>query len=117
MIKLKNFYLLITAAIYGVPFFVFAQGTVEGVVITLQSIVQTFVPFLMVVAIAIFVYGVVKFIAAAGNEEKIKSAKSYIIYGILGLFVLVAFWGLVAVLVDTFGISEESAPIKPSFGF
>ena len=115
--NLRNFYLPILATILGTPLFVYAQGTVEGVILTLRSIVQTFVPFLMTLAIAIFVYGVVKFIAAAGDVQKIKEAKNYIVYGLLGLFVLVAFWGLVWVLAETFGISGASAPMSPVFDF
>ena len=65
----------------------------------------------MTLAIAVFVYGVVKFIAAAGDEQKIKDAKNYIVYGLLGLFVLVAFWGLVAILVTTFQLDASNPPI------
>ena len=109
---MKKFFLL-ALAVGLMPVVVGAQGDIRFYILILKNIVQFVISLLMTVAIAIFIYGVVLFIAAAGNEEKIKSAKGYIIYGILGLFVLVAFWGLVAVLSDTFGTVEESSPLQP----
>jgi len=86
-------------------------ATIQYVLSRASNIVSYITPFLMALAIAVFVYGVVKFITAAGDTEKIKEAKDYIIYGILGLFVLVAFWGLVAILVHTFGLDTANSTI------
>jgi len=40
-------------------------------------------------------------------QEKKTEGKSHIIYGIIGLFVIVAVWGLVAIIVKTFGVSTS----------
>ena len=88
-------------------------ATVQSVFLTLTDIVNIVSPVLMSVAVAVFLYGVVKYIIAAGDADKEKTARGYIIYGIIGLFVMVAFWGLVTVLSDTFGIDEGAQPITP----
>jgi cell division protein FtsW (lipid II flippase) len=65
---------------------------------------QVLIPFLTLMALAYTVYAVVGYIqsnAEGGkdNEEK----KKQIIWGIIGLFVIVSIWGLVAVVGNTFG--------------
>lgn len=115
MAKKAKFVLLTSAVALVFPSIVFAQGwgaTIEYVLTVLKDIVGSYaIPLLMTIAIAVFVYGVVKYIAAAGDTEKMKEAKGYIIYGILGLFVLVAFWGLITAVVYTFGLQNSNPPI------
>ncbi len=96
------------------PLFALAEvGTVGGIVATLRSIFNTIVPLLMVVAMSAFLWGIVKYIMAAGDEEKRKDAKGIIIYGILGMFVLVAFWGIILIVTSTFGISTGGTITPP----
>lgn len=61
------------------------------------------IPFLGVVAFFFFVWGVARFIKASGNEKEIKESKNLLIWGVVGLFVLVTIWGLVAFLKSEFG--------------
>ena len=78
---------------------------IQSILRTIRSIVDTIVPLLMVIAVAVFLWGIVKYITSAGDEEKRKAAQGYIIYGLIGLFIMVAFWGLIRVVTGTFGIS------------
>jgi hypothetical protein len=73
---------------------------------------KTVIPFFITLAIAVFIYGVVKFIMNAENEEERKKGKNFMIYGIISLFVIVSIWGLVNILVNTFGLSK-TAPDLP----
>lgn len=100
------------------PLLVSAQGTtIQNILTTVHNIVDIFIPLLMTIAIAVFLYGIVLYISSGGDAEKEKTARGYIIYGIIGLFVLVAFWGLVTVLANTFGISSGVTPITPQTTF
>jgi len=69
----------------------------------------------MVIAIAviIFLWGVVSYITAGADEEKRATARSLMIYGIIGLFVMVSVWGLVAVLGRTFNVGQGGTPLTP----
>lgn len=98
------------------PFVAFAAD-ITSIITAIQGIVELFIPLLMTIAIALFLYGVVKYITAGGDPEKEKSARGYLIYGIIGLFVLVAFWGIVTVLTSTLGITEGTSPITPTTAF
>lgn len=87
------------------------------------DILKSVIEFLWVLAFAVFIWGIVRFIAAAGNPEKRKSAKDFIVYGLVGVFVLLSFMGLIQIVKNTIfdGSSGEkfqvpSAPSAPSGG-
>ncbi len=54
--------------------------------------------FLFAVAVAIFIWGIVRFIAAADNEEAREIGKKHLVWGIVGLFIMFAVWGIIAVI-------------------
>lgn len=93
------------------PFWALAQstavsGTGLGNLLSLTlSIINALLPVLLALASIIFIWGVVTYITAAGDEEKRKKGQQRIIYGLIGLFVLVAFWGIVNVAVTTLGLN------------
>lgn len=117
MQRLRKIYPLMPFVAGLTPLLVSAQGTIGGILTTIHNIVNVFIPLLMTIAIAVFLYGIVLYISSGGDAEKEKTARGYIIYGIIGLFVLVAFWGLVTVLANTFGISSGTSPITPQTTF
>ena len=69
----------------------------------------------MIVATVVFLWGVIRFITAGGDEDKIREGRSLIIWGLIGLFVMVAVWGIVEILGQTLGIEEETIPEGPQF--
>src|SRR3989344_4926249 len=73
------------------------------------------IPFLGAVAFLVFVWGVARFIRSAGSEKEIKDSKNLITWGIIGLFVLVAIWGIVAFMQGEFGFGDQ--PFIPQINF
>jgi hypothetical protein len=55
--------------------------------------------------IIVFLYGVLKFIAKGGNQEDRRDGINFMIYGIIGIAVMVSVWGLVKFVTNTFGMS------------
>jgi hypothetical protein len=51
-----------------------------------------------------FLWGVIQYITAGADEEKRAGARNYMIYGIIGLFVLVSVWALVFWLGSILGL-------------
>ena len=70
------------------------------------------IPLVLALALVYFLWGVFQFIMAGDNEEKKKVGKERMIWGIIALFVMVAVWGLVNILINTF--FTESALKKPN---
>ena len=90
-------------------------ATIGTIVDDIRRIFDTLIPLLMVVALAVFLWGVVKFILSGGDEEKRKSAKHLIVYGLIGLFVMIAVWGIITVVADTFGVTKGGTIEIPTF--
>lgn len=65
-------------------------------------LIDSVMPMLVALAVAAFVYGIIKYFLNPDNEEKRKSGKGYMFWGIITLFVMVSIWGLVGILSGTF---------------
>lgn len=108
MQKIKKY---IPVALAFTPFLAMAAD-VNSLIKTIMDILNVVVPLLIAVAVVVFLWGVVQYITAAGDEEKRKSGRQTMIWGIVGLFVMVAVWGLVNILISTFGL-DTSVPVVP----
>jgi flagellar biogenesis protein FliO len=75
------------------------------------------IPFLGAVAFLVFVWGVARFIKSAGSEKEIKDSKNLLIWGIIGLFILVTIWGIMAFLQSEFGFGTGATPVIPQIKF
>ncbi len=67
-----------------------------------QSLMNLIIRVLVGFAVLWIVIGVIKFMMADGEDQQ-KKAKSTILYGVLGLFVITTIWGLVGILRRTVG--------------
>lgn len=63
---------------------------------------------LMAVAILVFVWQVIRYFILP-NENR-KDAGLYVMYSVLGFFVIFSLWGLVNILSSTFGLSNATHP-------
>ncbi|MDQ3244998.1 MAG: pilin [bacterium] len=76
-------------------------------------IVDSIVPLLFAVALVAFLYGVVKFLMNADNQEEADKGKKFMIWGIVALAVMFSVWGLVGILRSTFGVTNSAIPKLP----
>ena len=81
----------------------------------MTDVIKLFVPFLVIVALVAFIWGVVQYVIAGGDANKKKEGRNLIIYGLIGLFVIVAVWGLVAVIGNTIGVQPGGTIQIPQF--
>lgn len=65
-------------------------------------LVKTVVPLLFALAVVGFIWGIIQFYLNPENEEKRKKGKSFIVGGLIALFVMTSMWGLVSILTNTF---------------
>jgi hypothetical protein len=75
---------------------------------TLQTLVRQATPIVIGLAMLFFLYGLMKFILAAGNEEAKEEGKRIMIWGIVALFVMVSIWGLVSLLQQNTGVTGNT---------
>lgn len=86
------------------PFVVYAQSF-SRMAANIVNIIQRLFELVMILGVVVFLYGIIIYIYSAGDERKRSSAKNYIIYGLIGLFVMFGFWGIIELVKATFGFS------------
>ncbi len=65
------------------------------------------IPVIFTLAGFVFVYGVVKFFFLQGDSEVDRAkGRQFVLWGILGLVLLFSIWGVVNILLSTFGFSS-----------
>lgn len=111
----------IGAASYLLPFVAFAQDaeddTIASLLNQINNVINTIIPFLVGLAVLVIIWGVFNYISGAGDEEKRAQAKQYIVWGVVGVFIMLSIWGLVNVLVNSFDLKKTPLPTEklPSF--
>ncbi|KKT20849.1 MAG: hypothetical protein UW04_C0019G0008 [Parcubacteria group bacterium GW2011_GWB1_43_8] len=70
---------------------------------------------LISLAVVFFLYGILKYISRGDDEESQKKGKNIMIFGIIGLFVMISFWGIVNILINTFELDTTPYVDVPYF--
>src|SRR3989344_8071852 len=70
--------------------------TIQGMLCKIAEILGAVLPVLIALGVIYFVWGVITYVIASDEEAK-KTGRDRIIYGIIGLAVIIAVWGLVAI--------------------
>lgn len=87
----------------------------EASIVTLMDsinkvIINPLIYFIFALAISYFLYGLVKYLLSPDNEEIRTSSKSHMLWGVVGMFVMVAVFGIMNLLLKTVG--EENIQIN-----
>ena len=113
---------VIALGVLFTPFMAFAQlsqGTrnVTGLVAFLKDALNTATALILAAAVVFFLWNVFKFVMSAGDEEARKKSQSGIIYGIIGIAVMVSIYGLVNFLTASTGLGGQGTLNAPSLNF
>jgi len=92
-----------------------STANLTGIIQLFIDIGARIIPLMAAVAFLAFVLGVAKYIKSAGSEKDSKDSKNLLIWGIVGLFVMVTIWGIVAFLQSELGFG--SGVIVPQIHF
>ena len=99
----------IAVAAFLLPAVAFAQYSVSNsssLFDAVRSILNAIIPIIIALAVVYILWGIVQSYTT-GDEEKRKAGHFKILYGIIGLFVMLSIWGLVNVLVNTAGLTNQ----------
>lgn len=92
-------------------------GTIQSIICKIGSILNIIIPILVVLGVVYFIWGVITYVISDDEEAKEKG-RNRMIYGIIGLVVIVAMWGLVGIVNRTFGLGVGAgAPPIPYVPF
>lgn len=97
------------------PFLVFAVTPgIDDIINQIIDILDSrVIPTLLVLATLVFIWGVIQYIIAGTSEQRKKEGRSLIIWGLIGLLVIVAMWGFVKIIGTTFNVPNQGIPFGP----
>ncbi|MBI3888811.1 hypothetical protein HY311_03400 [Candidatus Nomurabacteria bacterium] len=78
-----------------------------SVLCKINEIFGAVIPVLVALGVVYLVWGIVQYMIGDSEEAK-KKGKDGIIYGIIGLTVIISVWGLVFILVNTFNLDDNN---------
>ncbi len=78
----------------------------DTIVDSIGGIISTLIPIVVALGILFFIWGLVQFIFASGDEAAKDEGKRKMIWGVVALFVIVSVWGLVALLNQLTGVNQ-----------
>lgn len=84
-----------------------SAGTLIGNIKTM--IIEPIISLLFVLATIVFIWGVIEMIRGADSEEARTTGKQHIIYGLLGLFIMVAAGWMLSMLCDFVNAGTDCA--------
>jgi hypothetical protein len=105
---MKKIAMGLTSLLAFTPALAFAQTSAATILGTISAILNTLIPILIVAGVVFFLYGVLMYVVAATPDKK-EDGKQKMLWGVIGLFVMVGFWGLIGVISNTFGIATGGA--------
>lgn len=103
--------IMVLVGVVLLPSLAFAQAQQGGlfdIIYIIRDLFSEVVPVLVALAVVYFVYGVVMYMIADSEEGKTKG-RDTIIFGIIGLAVIVSVWGLVQIILNTFQLDNPNS--------
>lgn len=91
-------------------------STIQTFICKLNDILSALIPFLIALGIVYFVWGVISYVVGNDEEAK-KKGRDRMIYGIIGLVVIVAVWGIVRWVTNTFNVNNNTNITLPTIGY
>ena len=87
------------------PLFAAAAPVTAGSMIDAAiSVLKSFIPILLGLAVLVFFWGLVKFINHADDEKALEEGKQLMVWGMVAIFVMIAFWGIIGWIQSNLGL-------------
>ena len=101
-------YILAAFSITSLPALAFAatSQTFGGVITDIIGYLNQVLFLLMALAVLMFVWYIIQYFIKP-NEDR-AGARDYVLYSIIGFFVILSMWGIVNILNNTFGVDNAS---------
>jgi uncharacterized membrane protein YidH (DUF202 family) len=79
-----------------------------------RVIINPIIVLLFAAALAYFAWGMIEFLTNQNSEEKKTAGKQHMIWGVVGLTIMMGVWTLLNIVLNTFGIDKSQ--INPKAG-
>ncbi|MDO8619852.1 MAG: hypothetical protein Q7R64_00690 [bacterium] len=89
--------------------------TFGGLLNQINSLLNAIVPVLVGLGVFVIIYGVFGYIQHSADEEKRDEAKKFIVWGVVGVFIMVSIWGFVNILINSFDLKKTPVQVESVF--
>ncbi len=107
---------VLAVAVIALPLIASAAGTAQDIVTPIASqvlsLVKILVTVVFVLAVVAFGWGIVQFIFAGGDPASLGKAKSFLLWGVIGMAVMASVFGLIDFMQRYFGVSNSALVIN-----
>ena len=122
---MKKKLIALSGLVLGAPMLVLAQtgtaptscvplgNTIQGLLCKISELLNAVLPVLIALGVVYFVWGVVQFVISDDEEAK-TAGRNRIVFGVIGLAVIIGVWGLVNLVRNTFGLNNQQNITLPT---
>ncbi len=86
---------------------------IDGVVTWVTGILNVIVTLLIALAVFYIIWGVFEFVQSAGDPEKRSEGRDRMIYGLIGVVVMLSIYGILNIFVGSVGVDTTFEPTAP----
>ena len=90
---------------------------INTILTNVLNLLTLLIQILIVSAIAVFGWGVVRLMFNANNPQKVAQAKQIIFFGLIGLFVLTSMYGIIFFIKTYLGVPDNTPIEAPKFTY
>ncbi len=72
------------------------------------------ITFLIILAVAYFIYGIFEYLKGASSDDAREKGQRHMLWGLVGLFIMVSVFFIIRVMLGTIGIDEDQ--VNPQTG-
>ncbi|MBX4199870.1 hypothetical protein KW790_00155 [Candidatus Parcubacteria bacterium] len=87
--------------------------TFRTIITHVVELINLLLPVLVGAALLVFFWGLVKFIGKSGDAASHADGRSLMIWGVLGLFIMISFMGLISLFGSDLGLFVTGLPFLP----
>jgi hypothetical protein len=85
-----------------------AEASVESLMGKVNKvIINPLIVLLFAMAVVYFIYGLTRYLVSPDNEEIRKSSKSHMLWGVIGMFIMVSVFGIMNLIMNTLGVPTQ----------
>lgn len=84
--------------------------TIQDILGIIRDLLNSAIPFIVGLTIFVIIWGIFQYVVHGAEEEKRAEGRQFVLWGIIGVFMMLSVWGLVNVLVNTFELDDDIDP-------
>ena len=90
---------------------------IQKLVSALSGLVGALIPLLITAALAVFFFGLVRYLWGGGSKPKLDDAKKLMKWGLVTLFVMVSVWGIIDLMQRALDINKNATGKAPQIQY